>query len=212
MKIITNTAMSLDGKIGIEPKQHHFLGSEYDRNRMSLIRSNVDAILVGGQTFRNWPQPLLPLEKDEQRDYVSKPLLNVILSHSMQLPISNEYKLENKIKSLVLTDIESPAVNFPLEQIVSLVPITPQWIIEELSLRGIKTLLIEGGGELIFSFLKAKLIHEMYITLCPKIIGGRNRPSIVTGSGFTADKLINMTLLKAEPINDEIFLHYSVKN
>ena len=60
MRVISNTAISLDGRIVTARYDHHALGTPLDRAYMSVLRARSDAVLVGGRTFRNWPLPLVP--------------------------------------------------------------------------------------------------------------------------------------------------------
>jgi diaminohydroxyphosphoribosylaminopyrimidine deaminase/5-amino-6-(5-phosphoribosylamino)uracil reductase len=46
------------------------------------------------------------------------------------------------------------------------------------------TLLCEGGPTLNDAFFRAGLVDELYITLCPRIVGGRKAPSLVEGIGI----------------------------
>ena len=65
MRIFSNTAISLDGRINTREGVFTTLGSDFDLRRMSELRYQADAVLVGGATFRNWPHPALPEPKKE---------------------------------------------------------------------------------------------------------------------------------------------------
>lgn len=190
MKVITNTAISLDGRISINPDQHVALGSAHDARQMSRIRAMADAILIGGQTFRNSPDPLKPAH-----GFAAKrtPVLNVIVSRHPELE-KKFVPSDPQVERLFLTG----AGGFK-----------PQQIIDTLAGKGVQTLLIEGGGDLIFQFLRDDLVDEMFVTLTPKLIGNKNAPSLCTGNGF-GGKLKTLELLKSETADHEIFLHYRV--
>ena len=49
---------------------------------------------------------------------------------------------------------------------------------------GIRSILLEGGGTLNWSFIEADLIDEMRVTIAPWIIGGKEAISLVEGVGF----------------------------
>ncbi|MBF0103748.1 MAG: dihydrofolate reductase family protein [Deltaproteobacteria bacterium] len=210
MKIISNTAISIDGKIGFKIDQLVFLGTRRDRIRMSEIRGTADAILVGGQGFRNWPKPLLAREEDEKHDLKKKPKLNVVLSHSLHLPVDNEYLAEKRKRTLVLTDATAIPHGFPFEVVQCRGQISAEWIADEIAKRGVETLLIEGGSTILHMFLQSELIDEMFITLCPLIIGGHQAPSLVGGEGFTVSHFKRFEIVKNEVIGHEIFLHYKL--
>jgi riboflavin-specific deaminase-like protein len=76
---------------------------------------------------------------------------------------------------------------------------------------GVKRLLCEGGGELNGGLFRAGLVNEVYLTLCPLILGGRNAPTAADGKGFA--KLSNAIPLKLKSmkrIGAELFLVYQV--
>ncbi len=197
MKIISNTAISLDAKITASLDQPPNFTSHTDQERMRLIRNMCDAVLTGGNTFRACPYPALAEN--------GKQLLNVILSRSLELPLNEAFLQEPKIARLVLTP-SPPPKDFLIEAISSQgTPITPQWIVEQLKLRGIKTLLLEGGGNVLFQFLYAGLLDEMFVTLCPIVIGSDQAPTFFAGHEKLEKRFV---LASCEHIGQELFLHY----
>ncbi len=58
------------------------------------------------------------------------------------------------------------------------------FLLAELARRGITDLMLEGGGELLGSFLDARMIDEVHVFLAPKLIGGREAVSAITGRGL----------------------------
>jgi riboflavin-specific deaminase-like protein len=206
LKIISNTAISLDGRIGTKDLSHLKLGSDFDSKEMSRIRSQADAVLMGGNTFRNNQFPIFT-----KRNTELEPMWNVILTRSGNLPFSQSYLDEKRIKTLVF----SPSFNkkLPCERFESIVYDKEDFlpfVLENLAQRGIKTLLIEAGGDLIFRFLKAGLIDEMYITLCPKFIGERGAPTLLDGEGFKPERTKSAKLESAKIVDNEIYLHYTI--
>jgi riboflavin biosynthesis pyrimidine reductase len=71
-----------------------------------------------------------------------------------------------------------------------------------------KNVLVEGGGELMAAFLEAKLLNEIYVTLTPWVLGGKNNPTLVGGPGLSEWSALK--LLKQKKLKDEIYLHYKV--
>jgi 2,5-diamino-6-(ribosylamino)-4(3H)-pyrimidinone 5'-phosphate reductase len=51
--------------------------------------------------------------------------------------------------------------------------------------KGIKKILLEGGGNLNWSFIKDNLVDEIRLTIAPWIVGGKDAISLVEGEGFT---------------------------
>ena len=65
----------------------------------------------------------------------------------------------------------------------------------------------EGGGELNDALLRAGLVDEVHLTVCPKIFGGRHAPTVADGAGakFLA-QATKMKIQSARRIGDELFL------
>jgi 5-amino-6-(5-phosphoribosylamino)uracil reductase len=204
MKIITNTAISLDGKIATAHEPMHFMGSSADKKRLLEIRDLADAVLVGGNTFRAWPNARLSWSEARE------PLLNVILTRGAELALPKEFVDEPRIEPLVFTSSKKLARSCPVEAVFCADEITPAWIVSELEKREVSVLLLEGGGDIIAQFLVADLIDEMYVTLCPKIIGGLQAPSLVGGLGFDQSHIKNLEIISQQLVGDEIFLHYRI--
>jgi riboflavin-specific deaminase-like protein len=208
MKVVSNTAISLDGRINTRERRFAFFGSARDHARMSGLRAEADAVLVGGATFRNWPHPSLPDAGDRPR-LRGRPW-NVVVTRTLEVPITAEFLGETAIRPLFLTRAAALRDDFPGEvegwSGEGSPPIA--WILERLARRGVERLLVESGGELLFQFLAADAIDEMHVTLCPFVVGGP-APSLVDGPGFDLADLRRLRLLAAEQEGDEVFLHYA---
>ena len=211
MKVVSNTAISLDGRINTRERRFAFFGSERDHARMSQLRAEADAVLVGGATFRNWPHAALPDDADRAR-LRGRPW-TIVVSRSLDLPLDADAFAEPAVRPLVLTRAASLDAR-PLPPGVEVegwageggdLPVA--WILERLAGRGIERLLVEAGGDLLFQFVAADALDEMYLTLCPLVVGG-DAPSLADGPGFDLARLRRLRLLAAEPVGDEVFLHY----
>ncbi len=75
----------------------------------------------------------------------------------------------------------------------------------------VKRLICEGGGELNDAMFRAGLVDEVHLTICPKIFGGRDAPTISDGSGFEQLARAAQLELKSRRLaNGEVFLVYEV--
>ena len=212
MKVFSNTAISLDGRINTREGQFTTLGTARDHARMSWLRSQADAVLIGGATFRNWPHPSLPVGEDLRS--LAAPLWNVVVSRNLQFPDLAEFLAEPRTRPLFLTRAAAVPMDFPGEYEAYSGPgdsLPIPWILAALKQRGVQRLLVEAGGDLLFQFLAADAVDELYVTLCPLIIGGPT-PGLAGGSGFFAAELRRLQLLSSEVVGDEIFLHYAVRS
>lgn len=207
LKVVSNTAISLDGRINTREKRFTFFGSARDHARMSRLRSEADAVLVGGATFRNWPHAALPDEVDRGR--LRAPPWNVVVTRSLDVPLNEGFLAEPAIKPLFLTRAASVPADFAaaVDTWSGEGDLPVPWMLERIAARGVEHLLVEAGGDLLFQFLAADAIDEMHVTLCPLVAGGA-APSLVDGDGFDLAHLRRLKLLATEVEGDEVFLHY----
>jgi diaminohydroxyphosphoribosylaminopyrimidine deaminase/5-amino-6-(5-phosphoribosylamino)uracil reductase len=63
----------------------------------------------------------------------------------------------------------------------------------ELGARGLNEVLVEGGGELLASFLAEGLVDELACSVAPMVIGGVGAPTPVGGAG--AERLLEAAKL-----------------
>ena len=75
---------------------------------------------------------------------------------------------------------------------------------------GLNKLAILGGGELVASLLVEDLIDELWLTLCPLILGGNSAPTPVGGQGFIQAQGKKLQLLEVKQVEQELFLHYQI--
>ena len=74
----------------------------------------------------------------------------------------------------------------------------------------VRRLICEGGGELNDAMFRADLVDELYLTLCPRIIGGREAPTIAEGAGHkTLSAAKNLQLCATRKVGNELFLTYA---
>ena len=75
----------------------------------------------------------------------------------------------------------------------------------------ITRLAVLGGGELVASLLRLDLIDELWLTVCPLILGGNTAPTPVDGKGFLPDIAPKLQLLEIHAVEQEVFLHYRLQ-
>lgn len=215
MKVFTNTAVSLDGRIGSARYDHVAVGSVTDRRYMSVLRARADAVLVGGRTFRNWPLPLVPdansirvLETMGFPDTAHPPLegrtwWNVVVSRTLDVPRTGRFYEDPRVRPLFLSPTRG---DVPGELDVGEVGVP--WILERLAARGVQNLLVEAGGDLLFQFFEAGVVDEVYVTVCPLILGGRGAPTLADGAGFSGESPLRLSLASCHRVGDELFCRY----
>ena len=75
--------------------------------------------------------------------------------------------------------------------------------------KGIKNILVEGGGTINWAFVKENLVDEAIITITPYLVGGITATTLVDGDGFsTITKSIKLKLKNISKMKNEVILHY----
>ncbi|MBR0697040.1 dihydrofolate reductase family protein [Bradyrhizobium lablabi] len=82
---------------------------------------------------------------------------------------------------------------------------------------GIKRLLVEGGGVANGNFLRAGLIDEFYLILCPAVDGARGAPHVFDSAETeSSDRRAPITAMTLERTRDlgggALLLHYKITN
>lgn len=224
-KITLNMAASIDGKTTTFEREKVRFSSDEDRALMENLRSRVDAVLIGAGTLRTDDPPLILRipQYQEQRSALkgnANPL-NIVVSARLDFPIEDsDFFRHPDTEKLVFTTARAPLdKQTTLKRYAKVIeaPETDEGKVDICEMTRlmvglkIKHLLLEGGGELNFGMLKQHLVDEIYLTLCPYVIGGGNAPTIVDGSGFPKN-LVQKLLLESCRVGEkgEVFLKYQV--
>ena len=67
---------------------------------------------------------------------------------------------------------------------------------------------MEGGGTIIWSFLKNKVVNDLFIFIGPCIIGGKETPTIVDGDGLSPGENIPLEIIEVKRAGSGILIHY----
>jgi len=209
--IVLSAAMTLDGKIG-QRNNKVVLSSKSDKIRVHKLRSKFDAILVGKNTVEQ-DDPLLTVRHAKGKN----PIRIILDSHGTIKNTSKIIKTAKNIPTIIVTSQLVSKRNFsrlknlPLDVIVcgknqvdirKLVPI--------LCKKGIKKILLEGGGTLNLSFLKNNLINEIIITITPFVLGSENSINLFEGILKPTKTLSSFKLKKVQKNTNEIVLNYTL--
>jgi diaminohydroxyphosphoribosylaminopyrimidine deaminase/5-amino-6-(5-phosphoribosylamino)uracil reductase len=84
-------------------------------------------------------------------------------------------------------------------------------LLKDLGRRGIVNLLIEGGGEVIASALKARVVREAYFFVAPILIGGQSSAGSVGGLGIQSLKdSVPVVGWKCRSLGNDFLIHGEV--
>jgi diaminohydroxyphosphoribosylaminopyrimidine deaminase/5-amino-6-(5-phosphoribosylamino)uracil reductase len=182
-------AMSLDGKIATRTGESRWISGEEARLHGHRLRHIHDAILVGvGTVIADDPELTARIEGEDSRQP-----LRVVLDSRLQTRMSA--KLVGPGTLIVTT--RSGRVGTAEVLVLPAgpdgrVPLEP--LLDELGKRGVLSVLVEGGAEVHGSFFAAGLVDKVYAYVAPRLIGGREAPGAIGGSGV--DRLVEAVNLR----------------
>ena len=216
--VFCNFAMSADGKISTADRNGSGFASAEDRRRMEAIRARADVIVVGAETVWHDDPPFHLRAAERVRERLAegrRPHPDLcILSRSGRLPA--DLRLGQQGLQRVYVATAAPVFALPrgwkarTELIRLADPPDVAALVAELAARGLRQILVEGGGTVNALFFEAGLVDEIYLTLCPVVLGGAAAPTPVAGKGFSFDHRLPLELLDSECVEGELFLHYRV--
>ncbi|RMH72994.1 MAG: RibD family protein [Gemmatimonadetes bacterium] len=221
-----NMASSIDGKITTVQRDTIHLGSAEDRALMEELRADADAVLIGSGTLID-EDPRLLVEhpgRIAQREALkgNPQPMNMVVSSTLNFPIENSrFFTRDAVKKVVFTTPQADERQREALKDVATVITVPATatghvdvveMVQRMPDLGIQQLLLEGGGILNFAMLRANLIDEIYLTLCPLVIGGATAQTTFEGAGFSHE-MIRRLQLRSLRVNEvgELFLRYAVQ-
>ena len=198
--VTMKTAISLDGKIATRMGNSQWISGTESRNFVHELRNQNSAILIGTNTIlKDNPQLTCRLKKQKVKhpariilDRENKiPLKAKVFSNSKKQRViyvaGSKLSLQRK-KTLVAKNIEiingkTNKSGFDLK-----------YLMKHLVKKDLPSVLIEGGGEINNSALKAGIVDKIYIFISPILIGGKQAPGLIGGLGVS--KIVKALSLK----------------
>lgn len=190
--VIVKYAMSLDGKIATRTGASRGLTGPDWQRELHALRSQVDAILVGVNTVLN-DDPLLTVRLSDPDANARQPL-RIVLDSSLRTPAGARL-LDSDMpgKTLIVTTGKADPRKVAMLQergaealVMDGEHIDLNTLLQELARREITSLLVEGGGQVIASFIEARLVDKVIAVIAPLLIGGSGAPTPVEGQGVEA--------------------------
>ncbi|WP_370661555.1 bifunctional diaminohydroxyphosphoribosylaminopyrimidine deaminase/5-amino-6-(5-phosphoribosylamino)uracil reductase RibD [Pelagibius sp. 7325] len=191
--VVLKLATSLDGKIATHSGQSQWITGPLARRRAHLLRSRADAIMVGSGTavFDN---PRLDVRLPGLED---RSPLRVVVDGRLRLPLTHDLVARaGAVPTLLVTHDGNPGDRLRAYEDAGVEVVQVETDADghvsldaTLSLlggRGITRLLVEGGGHLAASLLRAGLVDRLAWFQAPVVIGG---DGVAAVSGFGVDRL-----------------------
>ncbi|WP_181692994.1 2,5-diamino-6-(ribosylamino)-4(3H)-pyrimidinone 5'-phosphate reductase [Natronomonas sp. LN261] len=218
MHVSVNAATSADGKLSSRRREQLEISGDDDFARVDRLRAAADGIVVGVGTALA-DDPSLVRHDEAHRTSVrgpdASPPTRVVVDSTCRTP-TDAAILAGEPETYVLTSKSAPdprraalgdagaTVVVAGEERVDLVG-----AFDALESVGVERLLVEGGGELIFSLFEAGLVDELTVYIANTVVGGRDAPTLADGEGFVSE-FPELALGGVERLDSGVVLEWDV--
>lgn len=220
--VIVNMVMSADGHTILGGSEQG-IGSKADQRLMRELRVHADVILNGATTLRvsgtspRTGDPLLEALRVKRGK--PKAAIGAVISRSGHLPLDRIFFTADDFEAMVYLSHDAPkdaaAKIIETGRAVATLPATKpiEWMLAHMRHEvGANLLLCEGGATLNGQVLAAGAVDELFITIGPRLVAGRNVPGAIEGQAFTKEDAPRLELVAVSRNEEtsELYLRYRV--
>jgi len=217
--VVANFAITWDGRISTVARTPSNFSSSADKKRFLEIRAEGDAVVAGYETVRADTMTMGISDSRLRELRVSRGQaaypLRVVVSGGGEVDSGLRLFGETFSPVVVYTTQRMPlVVRESLEGCAGLrfsegERVDVAWMLASLRQEfEVKRVVFEGGGALFASFLRARCVDELCLTLCPVIFGGREGVTLSGTLGEWLPKSVECSLLSMEVLDGECFTRW----
>jgi 5-amino-6-(5-phosphoribosylamino)uracil reductase len=216
---LLSCGMSIDGYLDSATEKRLLLSNDADLDRVDAVRATCDAILVGAATIRNDNPRLLVRTQARRDERVARGLrpspIKVTVTERAKLdPCANFFATGDTEKLVYCTSSTVAEARDRLGLVATVVDgghlVDMERMSEDLYARGVRRLMVEGGGTVHTQFLTADLADELQLVVAPFFVGDSRAQRFVTDGRFPWNPDRRATLAEVRRIDDVVLLRYAL--
>ena len=180
MRITLSAAVTADGYLDDNSSERLIVSTPEDWTEVRRLRAEHDAILVGAETLRRDDPALLIRDESRRASRRAQGLRPDIAKVGVtrsgnRLSPAMRFFTEGDAERYVFSETPIPALEGAAEVIIADEPITAAWIVTELEKRGIESLFVEGGAQILRLFLNEGEADTLRLAVNPSLRIGAER-------------------------------------
>jgi 5-amino-6-(5-phosphoribosylamino)uracil reductase len=218
---LLSCGISIDGYLDSAADGRLLLSNDADFDRVDAVRATCDAILVGAATVRNDNPRLLVRAEVRREERVMRGLApsptKVTVTRTAKLDADASFFTTGEAEKLVYCPSATVAEARDRFGLVATVvdggePVTMERVSQDLHERGVRRLMVEGGGTVHTQFLTADLADELHLVVAPLFVGDSRAHRFVGDGRFPWNPDRRATLAEVRPIGDVVLLRYALSS
>jgi 5-amino-6-(5-phosphoribosylamino)uracil reductase len=219
--VLLSCGMSIDGFLDSASGERLLLSNDADFDRVDAVRASCDAILVGAATVRQDDPRLLVRSATRRESRVARGAppspVKVTVTGSCDLdPRARFFALGDVDKLVYCATATVPAARERLGAVATVVdggdPVDVRRVATDLHARGVRRLMVEGGGTIHTQFLTAGLADELQLVVAPFFVGDSRAPRFVGDGAYPWHPGHRATLAEVRQIGDVVLLRYALSD
>jgi diaminohydroxyphosphoribosylaminopyrimidine deaminase/5-amino-6-(5-phosphoribosylamino)uracil reductase len=210
--VALKAGMTLDGCTATSKGESKWITSTAQRAAARKLRRLFDGVLVGFETALHDDPMLLPAPPTQ------RPHARVVLDSHLRLPLTSRLVKSARRHPVIVVGAE-PAPEHRRRALedkgVAVITVEGRGgrvsiaaALKALFARGLRSLLVEGGSEVLGSFVRERLFDEMVIFRAPLVLGGRGSRPVVGGTNPAA--LADAVAMRRASLEDSMTLRYGL--
>lgn len=220
--VFVNAAMSADGKISTRERRQVRISGNEDYLRVDRIKAESDAIMVGIGTVLA-DNPSLTVKSPELRERRraagkdENPIRIVVDGRGRTPPDADILHKGSGKRIVAVSEKASQKAVEELRHHATVVVAGEETVdlsalLEDLHRQGVRRLMVEGGGTLIWTLFEQGLVDELQVFVGNIVIGGKDAPTPADGAGLLREEdFPRLRLIEAVRLDDGLLVRWEVE-
>jgi len=216
--VLLSWAMSVDGYLDDTAPQRLLLSNAEDFDRVDQVRAESDAILIGATTIRRDNPRLLVNSEQRRAERIARgqpPYPTKVTVTGSGIDASYKFFHTGGEKLVYCSSAAVDKTRAEMDGLAAVIdggdPVDLGAMLDDLGERGIRRLMVEGGGTIHTQFLTQNLADEIHLAMAPFFVGDPAAPRFVGAGAFPQDMTHRMNVEEARVIGDIVLIRYRAK-